>query len=58
MRQKNFSAPVIQQALDEPRDRRDEGDPRLPPGLLLDLLQQAAQTRGQGKGAEGGGGGE
>lgn len=37
--------PVVQQSFHEARDRRDEGDARLPPGLLLDLLQQARHKR-------------
>lgn len=32
--------PVVQQSFHQPRDRGHEGDPRLSPRLLLDLLQQ------------------
>lgn len=44
---KDFTVPVVEQSLHQSCDRSNEGDARLSPRLLLDLLQQAARSMQQ-----------
>lgn len=44
---KGFTVPVVEQSLHQSCDRGNEGDARLSPRLLLDLLQQAARSMQQ-----------
>lgn len=44
---KGFTVPVVEQALHQSCDGGNEGDARLSPRLLLDLLQQAARSMQQ-----------
>lgn len=44
---KGFTVPVVEQSLHQSCDGGNEGDARLSPRLLLDLLQQAARSMQQ-----------